>query len=115
MTLDELCAEARGLTPRAARMASVMLPMAGPLSTAWNTAVADALELAACGGEPLAPSEVNDVLAAALHPVGRAGWLLQNVEFVLAHRLVVNAHLAGEKWKSIVMTLLEHDGDRSHH
>jgi hypothetical protein len=115
MTLDELCAEAKGLTPRAANMASVMLRMVGPMSSGWHAALVHSLELAACSDAPLAPNEIEDVLNAAIHPEKRADWLHDNDDFVLAHRYVVNAHLAAEKWKSIVMTLLDEENDNSRH
>lgn len=115
MTLDELCAEAKGLAPRSASMASVMLRMVGPMSSVWNAALARSLELAARSDAPLAPSEIKDVLYAAIHPEKRSDWLLDNDDFVLAHRYVVNAHLAAENWKSIVMTLLDDEGNNARH
>lgn len=114
MTLDELCAEARGLKPGTARMAFVMLRIAGPLPTVWHAALADALAVAAQGVEPFAPSEIEDVLAAAVNPGDRPAWLLHDEEFMLAHRFVVDAHLSAEKWKLIVMTLLD-DEDHTMH
>jgi hypothetical protein len=115
MTLDQVCAEARGLNPRAASMASVMLRVVGPMPFAWHAAVSRSLELAARSDTPLAPGEIEDVLFAAVHPEKRADWLLRGDDFVLAHRFVVDAHLAAEKWKSIVMTLLDEVDDNTRH
>ncbi len=115
MTLDELCAEAKGLTPRAASMAAVMLRIVSPMSSAWHATLARSVGLAARGDTPFAPSEIEDVLYAAIHPEKGADWLLDNDDFALAHRYVVNAHLAAEKWKSIVMTLLDDENDNSRH
>jgi len=62
-----------------------------------------------------APNEREDVLCAAIHPEKGAHWLLDNDDFVVAHRYVVNAHLAAEKWKSIVMTLLDDEENNARH
>ena len=107
MTLDEICAEARGLTPRAANIALAILPMVGPLPTFWHAALTDALVLVARRGAPLTSDEIDEVLHAAVYPENRTGWLRNGDEFVLAHQSVVNAHLSAEKWKSIFMTLID--------
>jgi hypothetical protein len=85
------------------------------MTSVWHAAVSQSLELAARSDAPLAPSEIEDVLFAAVHPEKRADWLLCGDDFVLAHRYVVNAHLAAEKWKSIVMTLLGDVDDNTRH
>ena len=113
MTLDDLCAEAKGLTPRAARMAVVMLRRAGPLPNFWQASLASALSLGARTGEPLSRGEIADLLQAAIQPVDRPDWLL-NDEFASAHRFACNVHLAAEKWKSIVVTLLDYDENARH-
>jgi len=90
-------------------MASVMLRMAGPLSTVWQTALTHALQRS--DARPLQPDQVEDILFGPVHPADRAHWLRDNDEFALAlalaHRFAVNAHLAAENWKAIVMTLLD--------
>ena len=114
MTLDELCAETERLTPCAARMAIVMLPLAGALPSFWHAELVGALLLVARRVGPLSAVEIGDVLHAAIHPVDRADWLRNSDEFAAAHRFAVNTHLAAEKWKSIVMTLLAY-GENARH
>lgn len=106
MTLDDLCMEAARLTPRAASMASVMLQLVGPLSSAWQRALFGAVGSAA-RNQPFTTDEVDDLLRATLEPAHRADWLIGNSEFAEAHSFVVDSHLAAEKWKSIVMRLLD--------
>lgn len=108
MTLDELCTETEGLTPRAASMATVLLEVAGPLPSFWHAALTGALSLRAGRTEPLSTGEIGDVLHAATHTVDRADWLRNGSDFGSALYFACNAHLAAEKWKSIVMTLLDH-------
>ncbi|MDM0075752.1 hypothetical protein QTH90_15220 [Variovorax sp. J2P1-59] len=109
MTFEELCAEAKDLPPRAANMASVMLPMVGPMSSVWHAALAQVLTHAARNGVSLTPIEMQEVIHAAIHPDERADWLLHCDDFFRAHRLVVNVHLAAEKWKLVVMAFLDED------
>ena len=108
MTLDEICAEAKGLTPRAASMAVVMLRRASPVPKFWQASLASALSLGARTGDPLSRGEIADLLQAAIHPIDRPDWL-RNDEFASAHRFTCNANLAAEKWKSIVLTLLDYE------
>ena len=109
MTLDDLCANTERLTPRAANMAIVMLPVAGPLPSFWHAELAGALFLVARRAEPLSISEIGDVLHAANSAVDRADWLRNGGDFRSALLFACNAHLAAEKWKSIVMTLLDYE------
>ena len=76
MTLDQVCQEAQALTPAAAHMASLMLPLAGPMAAAWQTHVELSLAAAARGSLPLGQAQTADLLDAALHPDDRAGWLI---------------------------------------
>ena len=96
-------------------MASLMLPLAGPMAAAWQAEVERALAAAAQGYLPLGPGQIADVLHAALNPDTRAGWLVGNTDFSIAHRCVVHAHLAAERWNSLALLLLEvQDGNPRH-
>ena len=115
MTLDQVCQEAQALTPEAAHMASLMLPLAGPMAAAWQTELECSLAAAARGYLPLGPGQIADVLHAALHPDTRAGWLVGNTDFQIAHQCVVHAHLAAERWNSFAMLLLDGKDDNVRH
>ena len=115
MTLDQVCQEAQKLTPAAAHMASLMLPLAGPMAAAWQAEMERSLAAAAQRYLPLGPGQIADVLHAALHPETRAGWLVGNTDFQIAHQCVVHAHLAAERWNSLAMLLLDdQDGNARH-
>ena len=96
-------------------MASLMLPLAGPMAAAWQAEVERSLAAAAQGYLHLGPGQTADVLHAALHPGTRAGWLVGNTGFRIAHRCVVHAHLAAERWNSFAMLPLDdQDGNARH-
>ena len=115
MTLDQVCQEAQALTPEAAHMASLMLPLAGPMAAAWQAEMELSLAAAAQGYLALGPGQIADVLHAALHPDTCAGWLVGNTDFQVAHQCVVHAHLAAERWNSFAMLLLDdQDGSARH-
>ena len=115
MTLDQVCQEAQALTSTAAHMASLMLPLAGPMAAAWQAEIEHSLVAAALGSLHLGPQQIAEVLHAALHPDTRAGWLVDNSDFRSAHRCVVHARLAAERWNSLAMLLLDDQGGNARH
>ena len=115
MTLDQVCQEAHALTPEAAQMSSRMLHLAAPMAAAWQAEIEHSLAGAAQGSLPLCPRQSADVLHAALHPESRAGWLIGNSDFQNAHRCVVHARLAAERWNSLAMLLLDDQAGNSRH
>ena len=114
MTVDELCATAKGLSPRAASMASAMLPLTGPLPTALHSALTAALDPSAHNVEPLTAGEVQDVLHAAVRPADCAPWLRDNDDFVQAHRFAVTVCLTAECLTTTVLELLLEDHSTVH-
>lgn len=106
MTVDELCATAKGLSPRAASMASAMLPLTGPLPTALHSALTAALDHAARNAEPLTACEVQELLYAAVHPADCVAWLRDNNNFVQAHRFAVAVCLTAERVTTTALELL---------
>lgn len=77
--------------------------------------MARSLAAAAQGGPPLHPEQTADVLHATLHPDTRARWRVGNTDFRIAHRCVVHAHLAAERWNSFAILLLGDQGGDAHH
>src|SRR4051812_47141319 len=105
MTLDQVCQEAQALTPAAAHMASLMLPLAGPMAAAWQAEIERSLAAAAQGYVPLDPGQIADVLHAALHPDNGAGWLAATPASRAPPQCAAPALWAGKGWTSSAMLL----------